>query len=64
MVESSRVVTIAIIIVWDFLAGFELDDVWSIRKNVQVTQASKEGKALNSNTFTSSYSRHGGFSGM
>ncbi|KAL9968635.1 hypothetical protein ACROYT_G020750 [Oculina patagonica] len=44
--------------------GCELDDVWSIRKNVQVTQASKKGTVLNTNKSTPSYySRHGGLSG-
>lgn len=44
--------------------GCELDDVWSIRKNVQVSQAGKKGTILNSNkSSTSYYSRHGGLSG-
>ncbi|KAJ7394358.1 hypothetical protein OS493_000164 [Desmophyllum pertusum] len=44
--------------------GCELDDVWSIRKNVQVTQASKKGTVLNTTKSTPSYySRHGGLSG-
>ena len=45
-------------------AGCELDDVWSIRKNVQVSQAGKKGTILNtSKSSTSYYSRHGGLSG-
>lgn len=45
-------------------AGCELDDVWSIRKNVQVSQAGKKGTVLNTNKSTTSYySRHGGLSG-
>lgn len=44
--------------------GSELDGVWSIRKNVQVSQAGKKGTVLNTNKSTSSYySRHGGLSG-
>lgn len=44
--------------------GCELDDVWSIRKNVQVSQAGKKGTILNtSKSSTSYYSRHGGLSG-
>ncbi|XP_073257642.1 uncharacterized protein [Porites lutea] len=46
------------------LPGSELDGVWSIRKNVQVSQASKNGTFLNTNKSTPSYySRHGGLSG-
>lgn len=44
--------------------GSQLDDVWSIRKNVQVSQAGKKGTVLNGSKSTSSYySRHGGLSG-
>ncbi|XP_068698262.1 uncharacterized protein [Montipora foliosa] len=44
--------------------GSQLDDVWSIRKNVQVSQASKKGTVLNGSKSTSTYySRHGGLSG-
>lgn len=44
--------------------GSELDDVWSIRKNVQVSQATKKGTVLNANKSSSTYySRHGGLSG-
>jgi len=44
--------------------GSKLDDVWSIRKNVQVSHASKKGTVLNTNKSTPSYySRHGGLSG-
>ena len=38
--------------------------MWSIRKNVQVSQAGKKGTILNTNkSSTSYYSRHGGLSG-
>lgn len=44
--------------------GCELDDVWSIRKNVQISQAEKKGTILDTNkSSTSYYSRHGGLSG-
>ncbi|XP_031555850.1 uncharacterized protein LOC116292636 [Actinia tenebrosa] len=42
--------------------GVDLDDVWSIRKNVQVTASIKNGSALKT-TGKSFYSRHGGLSG-
>lgn len=38
--------------------------MWSIRKNVQVSQATKKGTVLNANKSSSTYySRHGGLSG-
>lgn len=47
-----------------YVTGSQLDDVWSIRKNVQVSQAGKKGTVLNGSKSTSSYySRHGGLSG-
>lgn len=44
---------------------FDLDDVWSIRRNVQVSQNVKKGPATNikSTTKPSFYSRHSGFIG-
>ncbi|XP_001625600.3 uncharacterized protein LOC5504717 [Nematostella vectensis] len=42
--------------------GFDLDNVWSIRKNVQVSNSVKNGTALKANN-KSFYSRHGGFPG-
>ena len=50
--------------VFVYVTGSQLDDVWSIRKNVQVSQAGKKGTVLNGSKSTSSYySRHGGLSG-
>lgn len=47
-----------------YATGSQLDDVWSIRKNVQVSQAGKKGTVLNGSKSTASYySRHGGLSG-
>lgn len=42
--------------------GFDLDNVWSIRKNVQVSSSIKNGTALKT-TGKSFYSRHGGLTG-
>lgn len=43
---------------------FDLDDVWSIRRNVQVSQNVRKGPSTNTSTGkTSFYSRHGGFIG-
>ncbi|KXJ08349.1 hypothetical protein AC249_AIPGENE10194 [Exaiptasia diaphana] len=42
--------------------GFDLDNVWSIRKNVQVSSSIKNGTALKT-TGKSFYSRHGGIAG-